>query len=428
MIGLRRLAAHPYLRLASNRPFSAFWIAQAISLLGDRLNAIALSVLVYGQTGSPLLTGVVLTASMAPNLLVAPFAGVFADRYDRRRLMVATDLARAALVAALPAIIAVNPLACLPVTFAVTSLGLFFRPAKIAAFPRLVAPEQIEAATGAVLGADTVADLAGYPLSALVVGILGLALLPIAFFLDAASYLVSAALLFGLPLGGRPEAPAGGPSLRREFLAGWRYLRGFPALFENALLSAAVQTTIGAYLAIFVVYAAQLGSGPVPYPESYPLLQLGFGVGDLIGVSAVVILAARFARGGLIIGGFAAMSAAFAAFALVSDSAVAFGLIVVIGIANMIWLIPAGAMIPEQTPSALIGRVSALRSTMVFVGIIAGMVAASVLAEYMSAAAVFGLFGLFALAATAAGATRVAIRHPPAVKPRVASVRPPQRG
>jgi MFS family permease len=406
--------------LAGNRPFAAFWVAQAISLIGDRLNTIALSVLVFGQTGSALLTGIVLTASLAPDLVIAPFAGVLADRYDRRRLMVGADLARAGLVATLPFVVAVNPLLSLPITFAVGSLGLLFRPAKVAVIPRLVPPAQIEAATGAVWGADTVADFAGYPISAIVVGVLGLALLPIAFFLDAASYLVSAALLIRLPVGGKPPAPIDGPSLRREFLAGWRYLRGFPALFENAILSAAVQATIGAYLALFVVYAAQLLSGPLPYPANYPLLQLGFPVGNIIGVSLVVSLAPRLARGRLIIGGFAAMSVLFAGFALVTDSAVAFGLIVAIGIANMIWLIPASALIPEQTPSELIGRVSSLRSTIVHVGIIAGMIVASLMAVFMPVATVFGLFGLFALVATALGATRAAIRQPPVVEPAAA--------
>jgi MFS family permease len=279
-----------------------------------------------------------------------------------------------------------------------------------------VPPDEVEPAVGAVQGAATLADLGGYPASAVVVGVLvKLSALPLAFLIDAASYAISALLLFRLPIGGKPAAPDDGSSLRREFLAGWRYLRRFPALFENTILSALVQTTIGAYLALMVVYAAQLASGPVPYPENFPLLQMGFGVGNLIGVPVLAWLSGRVRRGRLILGGFLAMSLAFAALGLVNDGALAFGVVVAIGITNMIWLIPASSLIPEQVPDNLIGRVTSWRFAIVDTGVIIGMISASFLAQFMPAGSVFLVFGIVAALATVIGWARPAIANPPVV-------------
>jgi hypothetical protein len=117
----------------------------------------------------------------------------------------------------------------------------------------------------------------------------------------------------------------------------------------------------------------------------------------------------------LILGGFLTMSIAFASMGLVSDGSLAFGIIVAIGITNMIWLIPAGSLIPEQTPGPLIGRVSSWRFAIVDAGVISGMLVASILAELMPAGSVFLVFGVVAILATLIGATRPAITNPPVV-------------
>lgn len=211
------VSVHPYARMARNRPFARFWLAQTISLLGDRLHQVALAVLVLGVTGSAPLTALVFLAATLPNLVIGPLAGVFVDRWDRRRLMIASDLIRAGLVLTLPLVVVFAPLATLPITFALTTASLFFRPAKSAVTQRLVDAPDLLHANSALWVADTLADLAGYALAALVVAILG-PWLALAFVLDSLSYLVSAALLAGLPIGGRPSPV--GTSIRAEFQAG----------------------------------------------------------------------------------------------------------------------------------------------------------------------------------------------------------------
>src|SRR5436305_188025 len=87
------------------RNFSLLWIAQLISVAGSALTALAASILVYRLTGSALSVGLMLMATALPSLLVGLVAGVFVDRWDRKRILIAADLIRAALVGAIPLLV-----------------------------------------------------------------------------------------------------------------------------------------------------------------------------------------------------------------------------------------------------------------------------------------------------------------------------------
>src|SRR5213596_3421221 len=85
-----------------HRAFALLWVAQVISVAGSALTTLAASMLVYRLNGSSLDVGLMLMAAALPGLLVGPLAGVIVDRYDRRRIMIAADLTRAGLIAAIP--------------------------------------------------------------------------------------------------------------------------------------------------------------------------------------------------------------------------------------------------------------------------------------------------------------------------------------
>ena len=132
---VERVRQHPYVRLALNGSFSALWAGQLISLFGDRLNQIALVAVVAITTGSALATGLVFFAATLPNLLLSPIAGAFVDRWDRKEVMVVSDLLRAALVLLLPVAAVTNILLVYPLIFLVTTISVFFRPARVAILP-----------------------------------------------------------------------------------------------------------------------------------------------------------------------------------------------------------------------------------------------------------------------------------------------------
>ena len=172
-------------------------MAGTISLFGDRLHQIALGVMVFALTGSALQTGLVFLAATLPNLLLGPIAGTFVDRWDQKRVMIVSDLLRAALVLAIPFVVEVEIALVYVLAFIITTVSLFFRPAKSAILPRIVHRDDLTPAYGAIWTGDTLADIMGYPLAGLFVAFLGTEL-ALAFYVDAVTYIVSATLLAGL--------------------------------------------------------------------------------------------------------------------------------------------------------------------------------------------------------------------------------------
>ncbi|MBA3290407.1 MAG: MFS transporter, partial [Actinobacteria bacterium] len=95
---------HPpvsYWTLLKNRTFLRFFAAQFVSSLGDWIGVIAIAVFAQGLAGNAGV-GLVMTARVLPGFLVGPIAGVFADRYDRKKLMVGADIIRAFLIFSVP--------------------------------------------------------------------------------------------------------------------------------------------------------------------------------------------------------------------------------------------------------------------------------------------------------------------------------------
>jgi predicted MFS family arabinose efflux permease len=198
----RLLARHRDLRLVLS--------AGTISMAGDWILSIGLVYRVYAVTGSTVASALTAAASFAPQLLFGAAAGVFADRWDRRRTMIVADLLLAA--GLLPLLLFRGP-AQVWIVFAVLfwegAVGQFFSPAEQAMVPRLV-PEEDLLATNAISGqVSNVSRLAGSALGGILAAAGGIPAVTLA---DAASFAASAALLLFVRTSGRPAArvPAGG--------------------------------------------------------------------------------------------------------------------------------------------------------------------------------------------------------------------------
>jgi DHA3 family macrolide efflux protein-like MFS transporter len=414
--GIRvRAAGHPYVRLALDARFSALWMGQTISLLGDRLNQIALAVLVLSITGSALDVGLTFLAATLPNLLFGPFAGTFVDRWNQKHVMVVSDLLRAGLVLLVPLAADRSVVLVYPAVFAVTTVSIFFRPARSAVIPRIVATDDLTAANSAMYTAETIADLAGYPLAGLFVAFLGSAL-TLAFWFDAASYVISALLLLSItvPPVVRSAAPVVLGSARRfatEMLDGWRFLRSEASLFQNTVISGIAQLATGAIIALTVVYARDVLQGTaIPYPQSYAAIDLVIGVGNLVGGLAIGMFGTRWRKGHLVIAGYVVLGLSTALLGTTGNEFVAFACVGVAGIANMVFIIPTQTLFAERTPQDLMGRVVGIRFSMVLGPLTLAMAISGILAQAVGVSAVFLVFGLLTAAAGTAGLLLPAVR------------------
>jgi DHA3 family macrolide efflux protein-like MFS transporter len=412
---VERVRQHPYVRLALNGSFSALWAGQLISLFGDRLNQLALVAVVAISTGSALATGLVFFAATLPNLLLSPIAGTFVDRWDHKEVMVVSDILRAAIVLVLPIAAVTNIALVYPLIFIVTSISVFFRPARVAILPRIVPEEDLLSANSALWVGETIADVLGYPLAGLFVALLGSAV-PIAFWVDSATYLASAALLATILVQVRarsPEDEAANPrrSFVRELKEGWRFLRGETVLLANTLQGAAGQFSLGIAIALTPSFVQltfnQSGFG---WQAAYGFLETGLGVGNLIGGFVIGLIGARFAKGRMVILGYAAWGLLIFLFALTDNLPLALGLAFGQGVANMVFIIPSQTLFQERTPPELMGRVVGFRFALVFGSMTIAMALGSVLGEVFGPAPVIAVFGLVTAAAGLFGLVVPAVR------------------
>ena len=408
-----RVRQHPYVRLALNGSFSALWAGQLISLFGDRLNQLALVAVVAISTGSALATGLVFFAATLPNLLLSPIAGTFVDRWDHKEVLVVSDILRGAIVLVLPIAAVMNILLVYPLIFLVTSISIFFRPARIAVIPRIVPERDLLSANSALWVGETIADVIGYPLAGLFVALLGSAV-PLAFWVDAATYLASAALLatIAIPRVTRHETAATQrPNFVGELQAGWRFLQHETVLLANTIQGTVGQFALGLGIALTPTFTQiTFTNSAFPWQASYGFLETGLGVGNLVGGFVIGLLGGRFAKGRMVIAGYAVWGICLFAFAISNHLAIAIGLTFGMGVANMVFVIPSQTLFQERTPPNLMGRVVGFRSALVFGSLTLAMLFGSILGQVFGPGPVMAVFGLVTLGAGLAGLAVPAVR------------------
>ena len=237
--------------------FWRFFTGQTISNLGSSVTMFALPLLVYRLTGSALNLGIVTAVEMLPYLFFGLVIGAWVDRLDRRRVMIATDLGRALVVAMIPTLALVDRLSVWAV-YAVAALSstltIAFDAAQFAAIPSLVGAEDLVTANGRIQASFSAAQVAGPPLAGAMLSVVPI---DIVFLVDAVSFLVSAgslALIVTRLNRLAAEDAAGQTSIRRDVVEGLRYVLGHPVLRNISLMMALVNfvgATVGAQLVLY---------------------------------------------------------------------------------------------------------------------------------------------------------------------------------
>jgi MFS family permease len=430
---LGRLGGHPYVRLAINPTFSALWVGQVISLFGDRVNQIALGAFVYEVTDSPLAVALTFLVGTIPNLLFSPLAGAFVDRWDQKQVLVVSDILRAAFVLLIPVAVLINVWLAYPLVFLVTTVSIFFRPARSAVLPRIVVEDELLAANSAMWVGETLADVVNYPIAGLFVVFLASSL-PLAFWFDAATYLASAALLatmivppvirrrhrgeaIGMGGAGLDDdaelAPTPTPSTVAEDLReGWAFLRHETVLLANTMQGTAGQFAIGFLTVGSIVLARAITSAPGDqYRATYAFMETAIGVGNLIGGFALGLVAGRARKGVMVAVAYTAFGVLLILIGFVNAIPAVLALLVGVGIANMAFVIPSQTLFQERTPPELIGRVVSFRFALVFGGMSIAMGLGGVLMDQFSAGPVIALGGVLSMAAGLAGLFLRAVRE-----------------
>jgi len=238
-------------------------------MTGDWVLFIALPIYVYTLTGSTLATSAMFIAEMIPNLVLSSVAGVFVDRWDRKRTMVIANLLMALGLLPLLAVQSIDQLWIVYiVAFVESALGQFFRPAENALLPQLVGEEQLIAANSLNTLNNNLARLVGPALGGVAAGLLGLSGVVL---LDVASFLIAGALIAlisGASTRASQTAAATSGAARawvavwREWLAGLRLVRSEQPVLVVFVMLAITSLGEGIMGVLFVVFVNRvLGGG-----------------------------------------------------------------------------------------------------------------------------------------------------------------------
>jgi predicted MFS family arabinose efflux permease len=210
--------------------FRALWMAQLLSVIGDQLARVALTVLVYDRTRSALLAAITFVASIVPTFIGGVTLAWLADRYPRRAVMIACDVLQAVLVIVM-AVPGVPLAASVTLLFVVTLAGAPFLAARSAIYPDVLSGDRYVVGTAISLTTFQFAQVIGFATGGAVVGFFGTRACLLA---DAATF-VGSALIVRAWVRPRP-APAGGmrgdrgPSRLAGIVAGTRLVFASPAL------------------------------------------------------------------------------------------------------------------------------------------------------------------------------------------------------
>ena len=264
-----------------HRNFSLMWIGQLISTIGSALTSLAASIMVYQKTGgSALSVGLMLMATAAPSLLVGLVAGVFVDRFDRRKIMLIADLSRALLVFLIPFLASFNIVWLYVIVMLSSAIGQFFDPAYESVLPDAAPDEELAAANSLMAISSFGSTAVGFAAA----GLIAKFDISIAFYIDAASFLVSAACIFLLRV--RKLEITETTSVNAvvsNLKAGISYLTKNPALRSIFLLAIPIAISIGLGNSLLLPFATKaLKADTVAYGLQEGLTSVGFVVASLL--------------------------------------------------------------------------------------------------------------------------------------------------
>jgi MFS family permease len=392
--------------ILQQRAFGLVWTAALVSQLGDWVLIAALPFYVFAATGSALASGATFLVGRLPTLLFGTVAGVFVDRWDRKRLIVCGELAQGAALLLLLLVRSAGTLWLVyAVAFVEATIALFSGPAIGALLPRVVDGEQVARANSLLSAGENVARLVGSALAGLLMITLSL---PGVILLDAATCFISGALLTGLaspPPAPHPAKTMSGEGVRRdgrgagiwsEWRTGLRIVtreRWVAALFLVPAISLLGDGMFTAVLAAFV--AGVLGGSAVVFGW----VLTARGLGGLTGGLTLGAASRRLHSPFLISPCLMLIGAVLMAMALFPAIPLTLAAMTVGGITAVGVFVTISTLLQNGVPDQYRGRVLAAYSTCCALATISGNLVGGILGDVLGATPMVGIGGALSVLA-----------------------------
>jgi MFS family permease len=357
-----------------------------LSNLGDGIALAAGPLLVATETRDPFLIALAVVLQRVPWLLFGLLAGVAADRFDRRRIILCVHVARASVLAALTATIAldqINTTVVLVTMFVLGTAETFADTTSATLLPMVVQKRDLGLGNARIMtGFVTVNQLVGPPLGAALFAVDA----AVPFIVQAGSMIASAAMVSRIVLPAHGVGKAERSHIRHELAEGFRWLWGNAAVRTLALTIVAFNITFGAAWSVLVLYAIErLDSGEV----GFGLLTTAAAVGGLLGTGVYGWLTSRVSLGNLMRAGLVIETLTHAALAVTTTLWAALLIMFVFGAHAFVWGTTSTSVRQRAVPLELQGRVSSVYLIGVQGGIVVGSIAGGAIAGLWGVTAPF---------------------------------------
>ena len=269
-----------YVALVRRRKqFRYLWLAQLVSMLGDWFNAIATVILVNRYTDTGLAIGGLFLARAIPPFVIGPIAGVVADRFNRKFILIATDVLRALIVLGFLFVDSVEMAWLIYVlTLVQFSVSAFFEPARSAILPSLVEEDELLAANTLSSATWSAMLTLGAALGGLFAAAFGVR---IALLVDSLTFVVSGLLVSRIALGKRADEQSAHGNGWSDFVDGLRYVRKRPNIAWLTVIKAMGQVgNLGVMAAFYAEHVFRVGDDGA---LTFGLLLAAMGVGSVLG-------------------------------------------------------------------------------------------------------------------------------------------------
>ncbi|MBN1428435.1 MAG: MFS transporter [Anaerolineae bacterium] len=375
--------------------FIVLWLSEALSLIGDRLIMVALVTLVYDRTQSAGAVGLLMVLKSIPALALGSVAGACVDRWNRKWVMVASNLLQGLIVLLIPI---VPGIAFVFVAYLIMStVSQFFVPARASTIPDLVSPEALVAANSLFAIAFVGAIAIGPAIGTWITESYGLSA---AFYVDASTFLAPA-IAVGLLTIPHQQRQVVDHSLGADLREGFRFVRSQPVVFAALILSTAAFLIIGTLSVTGVVIVSDILGIET---SKFGILMSAMGGGMVVGAIAANGLSRHFERIRLAAVGAGLMAIGIAALPWSPNLPLALVFGVTIGLGMT--LVQVNAQTILQTASEnLRGRLMGISQALMGCATLLASALSGILVERAGPVVVLGGIGLLALMATAAAVT-----------------------
>ncbi|MBI2343542.1 MAG: MFS transporter [Deltaproteobacteria bacterium] len=372
--------------LIRHNRFGLLFISDAISNIGDWLSLIALMILSYEETASPMGVSGILIARAIPTLFLGIYAGAVADRVSRKKIVIISNFLRG--ITILPLVFTRDPLVLYPVAFMVAALGSFFNPSIEASLPGLVGEKRITRANSWLNGGKTIAMILGPALAAISIQYLGI---HTTFLLDAISFVFFAILLLFVPITSKTalqEYERRG--VLEEIKEGFQFI-GLNKIILKILLSYGVAfCAMGALGTLELVFCSEILKVDTHiYGKIVAIAGVGALAGSIVCAGVVKEKVMRLYILGIILFGLGIFLFSFQTVLLATIP-----FLLMEGVGESFFSICGRSYLQHETPNAMLGKTMGIRDLMEKFGMLSGMFLAGILATYIDVKLILMGFGI----------------------------------